>query len=982
MGLMALWLFLPRSVQAMVITGSYWPAELYSNEIVDVRVQHDNKPCVYVVAERDNPTSTQVCAVTTAWGQIAEDGSIRFTGQSSFWQPQLSNGMQVLPVGKTDRLYVSVPVGSGGQFSVGYFVADAVSKLELGDMAALKDETPTIIGYNQVVFYQDTRQTTTIVHDFIWDTVGFSPNGAWMVGAVRTTQGSGFCESVEPASYCDFGVYKDLYVRVQLYDGAAGGFGTSDNRMVDGLTFSISNDGEAVAISGWNFWKLNLYLFPYGAFLETRYFGIGGERLHTFDDRGVGGQYVSNAFFSEDGRYLGYNVQHSGRTDLMRLWPASGRQPAALERYIALGDSFSSGEGVYTYRAETNFYKNANDYNLCHQSPLSYGYLVSAAVMPDWFGSVACSGAKMEDVVYKGSKYWEDSPQAKGWSYGDQRVQIKIENSLLPGYIDQKTIVQKLKPTVATVSVGGNDVGFADIVKACVLDKIMKPYISKSGTIIPRTCYQTRDQREVLANSVEAQIPQLTKTLQAIRGSMAGEQRLYVVGYPQAISPAYTPRCDIGTPVAWNERQFLVNFTDYLNEAVRLAAINAGVVYVDMSSAFNEGDTDYRLCGNQGQSAMNDVERNTASVRRPGQFVNQESFHPTLLGQILMTRQIRKQTNDLTRPMDDLLTEDQWFTTIDSEYRERLVGDAKKDVSKTATMQEITLASTLYKNATKNTVRVVQHDAVGSARAVLFSEPIELGSLEVGPEGIITGDIIIPDDVPTGYHQLHIIYTTVDGAEKDVYQYVFVGEKQGDLNGNNLPDNQESCVFDAIDGVDMNGDGRINVCAVNLSIQANNASAETVQPQQNQSSHSDGQTAQVPESSQIASLPGNNEDVLLATGAITPAEVALVSEARAQKMVTTKNMSDAPSISFGIIHPTTTLSSMWQADTADEKVVPRQAVQDQLVRQKVSQQKILQSPAKVTARGFSARWMIVVIFAVCTAGLLGIVLTIRRKNLV
>ena len=840
------------SIMALISGDSYWIASRYENDLVSVS-SADNKPCTNATITLSRPFLTrQACLVHAAWGDIAEDGSIRFVGDTMFQKLALGQNSTVLPVANTDRMYIRTPVDQSGQFKVGYFSADVVENLRQsllfgGESGAPE---PTIIGYNQSVYYEELRQTVTKHEDLVWKSVGFSPNGEWMAGVIQRAEGSGYCVGASAERWCDYATYTNIYTRVRLVDGALGGFGAADGKQVNGLTLSISNDGEAVAVTGWQYWKLDLFTFGFGAALETRSFNTQGEELHTFDDKGVGGQYVSNAFFSSDNKYLYYNVRHAARTDLMRLWPNGGDQVATVDNYLALGDSFSSGEGEYTYRPETNFYKSAIDYNLCHQSTLSYGHLINAVAIPNTFGSVACSGAKVQDVYYQGMSgrdYWKDQPQARGFIYKGN--EDKVISNFLPGYIDQNTLVNHVKPSVATISIGGNDVGFADIVKACVINKVIKPYVTKTGEIIPRTCYDTRDQRERLANSVDAQIASLSKTFQAVRANMSGDQRLYVVGYPQAISPAFTVRCDVGTPVAWDEREFLVNFTDYLNEAVRIAAVNAGAVFVDNSNAFIDGDKDYRLCGNQGESAMNDVERNTKSARKPDDKVSKESFHPTLLGHILMTRQIRHQTNDLTRPMNDPLTQENWAHAVDDGYRIRLVGDAQKKGKTTTPLQDIT-PSTLYKKGAQNTVSIVQYDAAGNARAVLYSEPIELGPLQVGPDGSISGNIVIPPDVPTGYHQLHIVYATATGEEKDIYQYVFVGESPDDLNGDGIADAGQSCIFESQAGIDLSGSGTMGDCVLAATdLQTNDVTA------------------------------GNNVETLAAVGAISPAEVAMVRSA-------------------------------------------------------------------------------------------------------
>ncbi|MFZ1249151.1 MAG: hypothetical protein WAQ24_02420 [Candidatus Saccharimonadales bacterium] len=849
----AIGLFVPIAAQAAAGSDSYWQAPQFTNELTQVN-SADNLPCTWGEYTVQGSSYVQrLCTVDTAWGRVSTGGYIQENHTGAFTKPSFLGG-DALPVPGTDRLYVRQPSGNG--FTVSYYEAADVARIFMKARGIPSPfGAPKVLGYEEQIYFADTRETVKFAHDFIWGNVGFSTNGQWMVGTVQSAQPGGWCMEHSPDAYCEIDHPQDIYVRVRLSDGAIGGFSGTQGKTVSGLSLAITNDGEAVAVSGYNYWKIDLYTFPWGTSMNSRVLRTDYDiLLRVFDDRAVGGKYPSNAYFSPDAASLVYNVRHHNpaRTDLMKITPSHGEPASPIDNYLALGDSFSSGEGIYTYRPETAFYHSDKDYNLCHQSPLSYGYLINAVVMPERFGSIACSGARLPDISFTGSKsYWESKPQATGKPYNNVTNEQEIKRGFLPGYIDQNTLVNFVKPSVATISIGGNDVGFSEIVKACIINKVLKPYMTKKGDVVPRTCYDNRNEREKLANTVDAHIEKLTKTFQAVRAGMSGEQRLYVVGYPQAISPDFTIRCDIGTPVAWGEREFLYNFTNYLNEAVRLAADNAGAVFVDNSSAFVDGKKDYRLCGNQGESAMNDAEHATKTTKRPGQWANTESFHPTLFGHILMTRQIRRQTNDLTQPMTDPLPQSDWVRTVGDEYRESLVGDTQIKTGKSASYQPNMAADTVYKKGTKNTVQIVQYDARGNARAVLYSEPVELGPLQVSPDGTISGDFTIPDEVPTGYHQLHIMYTDMLGVEKDVYQYVFVGETPGDINGNDIPDEQENCIFSAVAGLDVNGNGVVNECVMGVADAATDSLS-----------------------------PGNDLGALTSSGAITPAEAAMVRSAQ------------------------------------------------------------------------------------------------------
>jgi lysophospholipase L1-like esterase len=107
------------------------------------------------------------------------------------------------------------------------------------------------------------------------------------------------------------------------------------------------------------------------------------------------------------------------------LVTASPASAATAVHYVALGDSYSSGVGAGNYTSESGD---------CDRSPNAYSALWSAAHSPASYTSVACSGATTTSVI--------------------------------------STQVSSLSSTTTLVSVtaGGNDVGFSNIMETCVLD--------------------------------------------------------------------------------------------------------------------------------------------------------------------------------------------------------------------------------------------------------------------------------------------------------------------------------------------------------------------------------------------------------------------------------------------------------------------------------------------------------------------------------
>ena len=124
--------------------------------------------------------------------------------------------------------------------------------------------------------------------------------------------------------------------------------------------------------------------------------------------------------------------------DVQYAYPKSAVFAAAPHKlnYVAMGDSFSAGEGVPPFIAPS-------DTNGCHRSGLAYPKLVSemTPAMLNLQAFVACSGAKTGDMTTDG-------------------VEVRQLNAL-------STLTD-----VVTLSAGGNDVGFKHFATECVVNVV------------------------------------------------------------------------------------------------------------------------------------------------------------------------------------------------------------------------------------------------------------------------------------------------------------------------------------------------------------------------------------------------------------------------------------------------------------------------------------------------------------------------------
>jgi len=172
--------------------------------------------------------------------------------------------------------------------------------------------------------------------------------------------------------------------------------------------------------------------------------------------------------------------------------------------YVALGDSYSSGEGVPTNGTgspgDGGKFLGGSDSNGCHRARIAYPRLVKAnadpAITGDRLKFHACSGAVLS-AMYSSFKDGE-VPQLEHIGEGTHLV---------------------------TLSMGGNDMHFRQIIEACVKAKIT----------LDQTC--RNDRRAEFEHGYREVQEKLPKLLREIR-QRAPRARILVVAYPQ-IFPSF-----------------------------------------------------------------------------------------------------------------------------------------------------------------------------------------------------------------------------------------------------------------------------------------------------------------------------------------------------------------------------------------------------------------------------------------------------------
>ena len=451
---------------------------------------------------------------------------------------------------------------------------------------------------------------------------------------------------------------------------------------------------------------------------------------------------------------------------------------------LGMGDSYISGEGAHAYRFGTDTADNK-----CHTSVLSYPIVSSNKYLPG-AQTVACSGARIFDID---AGLWGDA-SLRGSYLGqvqtkrpwDERreEQSQILNNFSPGYGNQILFAEKYQPRTILLSIGGNNIHFADIVSQCV-----------SPTSID-TCYYYREDRIELMQTIIDHYGDLVRLYRDIVETSPGTT-VYVTGYPQVAKPGGS----CGANVLLNETEVLFSsrLITYLNVTIKRAASDTGVVYVDNESALSG----YRLCeAPRRMAAVNGFTVGRDSGVGALRMIGQESYHPTAYGHSLLAKSIESRTNNLTLPMPTSRTNygkpslnlsDPLITGVVASGRQvnNLVWRNKP------TMMYQTSKKYLFKHPTDIGANTTNR----AYKLVLRSDPITLAEGRVVSD---TVEVAIPADVPGGYHTLDYYTTDEMGKPVDVRQVIFVASAADLVSG--------ACLGLPVSGQDSDGDTIDDAC--------------------------------------------------------------------------------------------------------------------------------------------------------------------------
>ncbi|MFJ2952457.1 SGNH/GDSL hydrolase family protein [Streptomyces sp. NPDC087226] len=323
--------------------------------------------------------------------------------------------------------------------------------------------------------------------------------------------------------------------------------------------------------------------------------------------------------------------------DAAQFIPTS--KPSAF--YVAMGDSYSSGEGLAPYQPESDYERSNGQENRCHRSQTAaYPTQVKlpghtktiaqeAAEGTASFAFIACSGARTTDITttsYNVPPLPEDSAGHTDWE--DTGLSSSTENGELPqvdqGYLDEDT-------SLVTVTAGGNDVRFAEVMRSCTLSldhcfSDTHKLTRDNGAVDPEPLrsYEKWLIRERLPTHLKA-------TYQAIHDKAPNAQ-IIVLGYPQLFPDR--PGDPTGTCVGItpDEQHFLNVLAELLNITItkavdELHGQGINITFVNATQRWREGVSKWPCT-----SWTQDYRWSNPGML-DGTTVDPASFHPTALGQ-------------------------------------------------------------------------------------------------------------------------------------------------------------------------------------------------------------------------------------------------------------------------------------------------------------------------------------------------------------
>lgn len=549
---------------------------------------------------------------------------------------------------------------------------------------------------------------------------------------------------------------------------------TNDVNNGQGILLAVSNDGNSVAVTG-------------NASTQQRiYTGIGGcgdgdvtvalknrKMCHSID---FSNETVANQSFGTP-----YGPEFTSNAELViHEWRENEQKSVKhilkpdpdsyrLE-YLAMGDSYSSGEGdVGRTAGGSKYYLAGTDSgnDSCHISSRSYPFLLR-----DYLGisssngmrSVACSGAQVIPDMYGNASNYPGQGRRLIDDNNRSVTQQNALKSFKPGYLPQLEFVKRYQPKLVTLTGGGNDVGFSDILTYCAVPEWydLVPVISDCQYV-----NENSDLAKQLTDTIDTQYYYNKKLISNMQAA-SPTSKIVLIGYPSFVANEVLISCQLNSgALTIAEIRSINKMVSRMNDMLRRVAHDTNISFIDIKDALYGG----RIC--EGGRYMTGAWKKIIE-----EAVKSEQFHPNAEGHKRMAKAI--EDAGISLPADTVPSAGDYMPSMSTKETKKTTMVQDNSSIKVLGMT-IKIDPGLLKTLSQFTITV-------------HSTPTQLGQFTTGADGSV--DMTLPlDNVGIGRHVLALNGTSEEGNPIELFQFVEVKASATDADGDGIPDDQDPCQY-------------------------------------------------------------------------------------------------------------------------------------------------------------------------------------------
>lgn len=342
----------------------------------------------------------------------------------------------------------------------------------------------------------------------------------------------------------------------------------------------------------------------------------------------------------------------------------------------------------------------------------------------------------------------------------------------LPGRITQESFVKTYQPKIITVGIGGNDVGFADKLQAC---------------LGPDTCSwaATIDGREKTAVEMKGLFNKLVSTYQTLKDD-SPDAKIYAIGYPRFIEVDGTCSSLRELLLDRTEREFIDEGVVYLNQIIEAAAKKVGIKYISIADSYGN----HKICGGGGEDAANFIKPGD-DIALPVDWlkwlklVGQESFHPNALGHQLASAAILNTVNGDLENYDycDGITSCPQNVSVPEPSSYWL--SAYHDLPTQIAADSVDNLMITGQRTGSYIVRIRNYMLMplSAIDIEVNSTPRSLGYFTAQADGSLNTVVNLPEDLEEGFHTIHIYGKSYSGENIDLYKVIRYFKSDPIVNG-------------------------------------------------------------------------------------------------------------------------------------------------------------------------------------------------------